>query len=301
MRTDELTAAGLTEVPVRRRASAVSQVLRALGQDFAGSPDVAVTCGLRLRVANSALLRERAYRLAHEIYRAKGYVQASAKALVVAEYDARPETLTLLAEDVEGRAAATVTLAYDGPEKLPCDEIFGAELDELRARGRRLCEVTRLAIADAHAGSKMLLVRLFNWIFLHARRVKAHDDFVIEVNPRHVNYYKRLLGFTALGQPQPCPRVQGAPAVLMRLDLGFGEAEVARVAGKGPAAGERTLYPFFVCAADEPPVLQVLRRSHRAMTRAEAHYFGLPVKMRNASPESARREALLSVRPKTGR
>ncbi|MCK6474837.1 MAG: hypothetical protein L6R28_24220 [Planctomycetes bacterium] len=292
MRTDELAAAGLTEVPVRR-ASAVSQVLRALGQEFTDAPDVAVACGLHLRVANTALLREKAYCLAHEVYRAKGYVRSGGKSLVVANYDARPETLTLLAEDAEGRAAATVTLAYDGPEKLPCDEIFGAELDALRAQGRRLCEVTRLAIDDAHAGSKMLLVRLFNWIFLDARRVKAHDDFVIEVNPRHVNYYRRLLGFESLGQPQPCPRVQGAPAVLMRLDLAYGEAEVARAAGKGAEAGERTLYPFFVSAADEPPVLQVLRRSHRAMTRAEAHYFGLPVKMRSASLESARREALL--------
>ena len=56
-------------------------------------------------------------------------------------------------------------------------------------------EVTRLAIGEKYQRSRTLLVRLFNFIYVFARRIKGFDDFVIEVNPRHVNYYRRLLIF----------------------------------------------------------------------------------------------------------
>jgi len=106
-------------------------------------------------------------------------------------------------------------------------------------------EVTRLAIAPEHTRSKLLLVRLFNFIYIFARKVNGYDDFLVEVNPRHVAYYRRLLLFEVLGPERPCPRVLGAPAVLLRVELAMGEREVRRVGGLGAAAGERTLYPYF--------------------------------------------------------
>lgn len=256
------------------RASAVSQALRALGEDGA-APGPASEAGPRLRVANDETTRARAYRLAYELYRAKGYVGELAEGRLVAPWDREPETLTLLADDAGGGGLATVSLVFDAANGLPCDAVFGDVLAGLRAKNRRIVEVTRLAIGEAHLCSRQLLVQLFNWIYVHARRVRRCDDFVIEVNPRHVSYYRRLLGFEVLGEARPCPRVQGAPAVLLRLDLAHPEREILRVGGAGAAAGERSLYPYFLTGEAELSVERLLRRQHRPMSPAEAQRFGL--------------------------
>jgi hypothetical protein len=43
-------------------------------------------------------------------------------------------------------------------------------------------------------------------------------DVLIEVNPRHEAYYRRIFGFARAGREWICPRVN-APAVLMHLDV----------------------------------------------------------------------------------
>ena len=263
-----------------RRPSAVSQILRAISDDLVhGAAEWDVEGdgdgpAYRMLVASDQKSRRRAYALAHRVYQGRGYVHDE-KGLIVSPPDANPQTLTLLAQDDNGLDAATITLVFDSKDGLPCDEIYGDELNGLRAQGRRLVEVTRLAIGEAHQRSKPLLVRLFNFIYVFARRIKGFDDFVIEVNPRHVNYYRRLLIFEQAGPQRPCPRVQGAPAVLLRLDLAIPDREVRRVGGKGVSANERTLYPHFYSWLEEGAVAEFLARSHKPMSEEDARYFGL--------------------------
>lgn len=264
-----------------RRPTAVSQVLRAITDDLARGPakwDLrdkdANHPGHTMLVASDVATRRRAYALAHRIYHGCGYASEE-QGLIVSPHDANPNTLTLLAVDEEGRDAATITLVFDSPAALPCDEIYGEELNTLRTQGRRLVEVTRLAVDEEHQRSRMLLVRLFNFIYIFARRVKGFDDFVIEVNPRHVNYYRRLLCFDQVGPERPCPRVHGAPAVLLRLDLAVSEREIRRVGGQGAAITDRTLYPHFYTWLEEGAVAEFLARGHKPMTAKEAQSFGL--------------------------
>lgn len=211
----------------RWRPSAVSQALRAIHLDEKPLPAAPPpTTDYRLTVAHDAATRERAYRLAYRVYRSSGFADPHPDERCVNNYDARPDTFVLLAEDAAGRSAATVTLVFDaGGQGLPCDEIFAEELAPLRRDTRRLAEVTRLAMAPEQAGGKTLLLHLFGAIFVFARRVRHFDDFVIEVNPRHAPFYQRLLGFEPLGPERPCPRVKGAPALLLRLDLAHSERE----------------------------------------------------------------------------
>lgn len=224
----------------RWRPSAVSQALRAIRLDDAPLPPAPPpsSADYRLRVAYDAATRERAYRLAYRVYRTSGFADPHPDEHCVNAYDTRPDTFVMLAEDAAGRAAATVTLVFDaGAQGLPCDEIFAEELAPLRRDARRLAEVTRLAMAPEQAGGKTLLLHLFSAIFVFARRVRRFDDFVIEVNPRHAPFYQRLLGFEPLGPERPCPRVKGAPALLLRLDLQrFDE----RVQNLESTAGEST-------------------------------------------------------------
>jgi hypothetical protein len=116
---------------------------------------------------------------------------------------------------------------------------------------------------------------MFNLIFIFARRIRNADDFVIEVHPRHADYYRRLLLFERIGPERCCPRVAGSPAVLLRLDLETCEREVTRLAGVGRNAQERSLYPLAFDLNKEQAALDFLKRNLKPMSEAEMRHFGL--------------------------
>ena len=267
----------------RRRSTAVSQALRAIVDDVnAGrdawpvSEDDNNAPRFRMVVASDRATRERAYALAYRVYHRAGYVNSGSAALCVASYDTSEDTLTLLAEDMNGNECATISLVFDSNRGLPCDEIYGSETRELRARECKMAEVTRLAIDDSFPGARKLLLHLFNQCYIFARIVRGRSDLLVEVNPRHVNYYQRLLHFDVAGPERPCSRVQGAPAILLRLNLPKIEAEIK---GTGCTNGRdrdgRRLHPYPYSKSEENELARFLARRHRPMTAEDARYFGL--------------------------
>ncbi len=263
----------------RRRSSAVSVALRTLTHAIPSRKTVPASSDLsrfQFHIANDRASRSKAYRLAHDAYAAKGLVQPKSNGMVVSPFDRHPDTLTVLAEDSQNEAAGTVSLNFDSPEGLPCDEIFSEDLRTLRLQGRRMAEVTRLVISNQHSSNRMLLVRLFNLIYIDARQNMACTDFLIEVNPRHAAYYHRLLGFEVLSEPRPCPRVLGEPAVLLRLDLTVPAQSIAQYAGNTNARNEtRSLYPYFLNPNSEAKVAAAIRNQNRAMSSSDAIFFGI--------------------------
>lgn len=255
-----------TRPPVRE--SGVSRALRAMGQ---GDLKTARSFNFRIFPTADLEARVRAYRLAYECYRAKGYVSPNSQELIVDETDLRPRTFTLLAEDKQGASAATVSLVFDDANGLPCDALYCEELDSLRAVGARVAEVTRLAIADAHAHDRPLLARLFNLIYIYAYHLERCTHFVIEVSPRHVAFYRRLLCFKVLGAERPCPRVSDAPAVLLVLDFS------KSLAVRNNPCFARTLSTLFFPEKEERALARGLGAAHRPMSQAEAGALGLCV------------------------
>lgn len=113
---------------------------------------------------------------------------------------------------------ATLTLGRDSRQHgLLADALYGEEVDRLRRPGRVVCEVSKLAV-DPDFSSKDLLIRLFRSARQYAEKHFAASDAVIEVNPRHVSYYQRWLGFRQLGNLRHCLRVD-APAILLHQSL----------------------------------------------------------------------------------
>lgn len=276
LQPEDASLLGMSTVPVRRSASGVSQALRAIERNETEDGGArAGHDGFRLKVASGIELRERAYRLAREVYWKKGYLSRSTRGSGAEQHDARPDTLTVLAEDRQGADAGTVTVILDGPAGLPCDEIFGPEMRALRARGRWPAEVTRLAINEAHAHAKDLLTLLCSVPFVFARRVRGFTDLVIEVNPRHAPFYMRRLGFSPIGAERPCPRVNGAPAILLSSDLVDYEQEMARIGGRGALAGKRCLFAYFPAGERERGLADKIAQCHRPITNTERRHFGL--------------------------
>jgi len=165
--------------------------------------------------------------------------------------------ITLSAYDRD-EVVATISIGVDSRSGLFVDALFTDELKSLRGPNRRVCEFTRLAIDEA-LRSKPVIAALFHTAYIYARRIRTCTDLVVEVNPRHVKFYERMLGFHPFGPVRVDPRVQ-APAILLHLDLRHAEAQIAKFGGYTElAARVRSLYPFCLPPRDEASIERRLR------------------------------------------
>jgi len=168
--------------------------------------------------------------------------------------DDRPNQLTLVASRGTNMFG-TLTLGLDSPEGLHADELYAEEIASARARGARVCELTRLAI-DPAFNSKEVLASIFHLAYIFGRLVHNMTDLFIEVNPRHVSFYQRMLGFRIAGEERMCSRVE-APAVLLHMPLDYVDEQVGLLAGK-PNPGNRSLYSYFFSESEQTGLLRRL-------------------------------------------
>jgi hypothetical protein len=109
----------------------------------------------------------------------------------------------------------TITLRLDGPKGLRADETHGEAMRRARVNHVRIGELTRLAVAE-EVDSRGVLASLFGLVYTVGRFEHGVTDVFIEVNPRHVVFYTRALGFVVAADAQFCQRVR-APSVLLHL------------------------------------------------------------------------------------
>lgn len=203
----------------------------------------------KIRLANSDGQRSTASYLIEKMYAWRGY---AASGPIRA-----PNRITLVASDTD-KALATISVGFDDGEGLVVEDLYSEEIARLRDGGGRLCEFTKLAV-DRTEQSRDVLAMMFHVAYMYARRLHDCTDLVIEVNPRHVKFYERTLGFETCGPARLCPRV-GAPAILMRLALEHAQQQIARYGGQRQLAGSvRALYPFFFSPAEEDGIVGRLR------------------------------------------
>lgn len=215
--------------------------------------------GFAIHAADSHQHRQAASQLVHRRYLQRGYRRGQGAG---AESPQEPHLLVFSATGSEG-PLGTLGVRLDSALGLNADVVFGAELDALRAAGHQLCEFTQLAL-DADTASKRVLAALFHTAYLHAYKLQGKRTLVIEVNPRHVAYYRRMLGFRVCSDVRINPRVQ-APAVLLCLDLAHVEQQIALHGGRPERASElRTLYPYAFSAHEEAELLLNLGQAPRA-------------------------------------
>ena len=154
--------------------------------------------------------------LLESLYASRGYL--------VPSLDVDPESDFIFIAAENGAATATLTLRVDGPGGLRADESYGDELDVARSQGGRVCEFSRLAVAQ-NARSMPVIRALFGHAHELLRELRVLTDVFIEVNPRHVGFYRHAFGFRVAAGERMCPRVR-APSVLLRLELAAFEARL---------------------------------------------------------------------------
>ncbi|MES2561926.1 MAG: hypothetical protein V4637_04285 [Pseudomonadota bacterium] len=226
---------------VRGDSGASRQVLSE--SEGIGSEDTVVERrDFRIRVADTRGRRSKVSLLIERMYSWRGYQTGTAK-----ELPQNPHHITLVASRND-EVFGTITVGLDSSLGLTVDELYRDELDAIRAEGRSVCEFVKLAV-DFNYGTKDALASLFHLAYMYAHRINCCDDIVIEVNPRHMVYYKRMLGFTQAGPERTCERVS-APAVLLRLPCTYAAEQIARHGGH-KADGARSLYPYFFSSQEE--------------------------------------------------
>ena len=177
--------------------------------------------GLRAVVAILPEQFQAAEYLVRRRYAWRGYYTSSMADFGETAPYVKGQPVTLLAEDC-GRLLGTLTVRPDSPQGLLAEHSYRAEIERLRNAGHRVGEVVKLAVEEG-VDWKAALNALVQSAYLVTRMVHALTDVLIEVNPRHVRFYQRVLGFVVAAGERICARA-GAPSVLMQLDLAqFGQ------------------------------------------------------------------------------
>jgi len=156
------------------------------------------------------------------------------------------------------KIVGTLSVRFDGVGGLKADLLFAEELSDWRAAGVKLCEFGSLAIDKHSYDPKRVLAQVFHLGYLHAHRRARCERLIIEVNPRHVAFYRRYLGLLPHTTPRHNPRVD-APAVLMSVDFSTVREQIALWGGRPELlASARCLYPLAWDAATEAAMLASL-------------------------------------------
>ena len=229
----------------------------------------------KIKIANTLEERESVFQLAYQVYLAKGYIKENINQMLIQPYDANPETVILIVQDQNKMIAGSLTLVFNGSSRLPAEKIYGNEIGELKQKGEKLVEISRLIINDQYRNSKEVLLLLMNYLAIYSYHAKKYSSLIIQVNPRHKNYYKALLNFDEIGTEKACPSVQNAPAVLLHLPLIRYQSEVIRCTSSlEQRKKERSLYPHFLKPEQEKLVSHYLQNQVRPLTPDEKLYFG---------------------------
>jgi hypothetical protein len=220
-----------------------------VGAPQTGSREEGDPGAFKIRLAGSHESHRAAGVLVQQRYEKRGY-----RAVTTA---ANPNLWTFAAYD-EGHLAGTITVRFDSADGVAADKLYRSEIDALRRRRHRVCEFTRLAVGPTRR-SQPVLAGLFHTVYLFAWRVRNFDYVVIEVNPRHVGFYRKSLGFHVIGSERHNARVD-APAVLMGISFN----DIARQLHRHtrlvvPPSRARSLYAYGFSPAEEAGVLGRLK------------------------------------------
>jgi hypothetical protein len=163
-----------------------------------------------IKLADSDQQRTAANLLVEKMYLSRGYKVEHAK-----NNEQNRKTLVV---EAAGEVIGTMSICMDNGFGLPADENYGDKLNLLRDRGRKVCEPSRLAIGRTLP--HRVFATMIHLSYVYSHKIHGCTDYVIEVNPRHANFYKKVLGFHEFGELRTCTRVN-APAVLLRLECIF--------------------------------------------------------------------------------
>jgi hypothetical protein len=191
---------------------------------------------VEFRTVRSSAELKSAMQLVYREYVARGYLTPNPAELKLSIYNALVTTTTLVAVHHSVGVIATVSLIQDSPLGLPMDEVYKAELDDMRRDGHRLAEASMLALDSRlfggrrvftlfHPKKMFLTLRLFKALFDYLRVMTKADELVACFNPKHQSLYD-LLHMQPLGSLKTYSSANGHPAIAKRFNVVTSKADM---------------------------------------------------------------------------
>jgi hypothetical protein len=138
-----------------------------------------------------------AYRLVYRVFVEKGFVNPLPGGIRVRAFEGVPEMTTFVAEE-DGEIVGVMSIVPDIKGLgLPSDQAFAGELGLLRSAGRKVSEITNLAVAAKYRRSNAF-TELTRACFAQALAWKC-DDIFIAISPGHAIFFEDVLQFDACG------------------------------------------------------------------------------------------------------
>ena len=159
------------------------------------------TKGAVIRRAVSAEDLAAAYRLVHDAFVEKGYIEPQPTGLRLRLTEALPQTATFIAE-ADGKVVGVQSIAVDS--------------DSIRIGGRRVCEATNQAVA-ADYRSTAVPTELMRCMFAHALAIGC-DELITTVSPGHARFFG-LLGFKQISPVRSYSAELDDPVVVMSVNI----------------------------------------------------------------------------------
>jgi len=223
-------------------------------------------------IANTQALREKAFRLVHDIYLGKGYALRSSGELWCTIHHLHPYTLTFLAMKA-GQAAGTISIVPDSRLGLPADTIFPEQLAFLRKAGRRLSEIFSLGVNEGVAHRTVdLTMHLYRLVHLAATRLSHDTDIVASVMAHHAAFYSKILLFDEVSPESRQSPKTGEQVVFTRMNLETMERRYAERYSR--LKGKRNLFRWFFQNEETEALVDWIRRNRQPLTDDELNYFG---------------------------
>lgn len=160
------------------------------------------------------------YELTYRVYSEEGYCQRrdDGRLQHYPHLDEIAETTVVIGR-VDNKLIGSVSVTVDGPLGLHADDDFPAAMRIVRQGlgGKVLGAGWRMVTDNTFRNNRRFALRLFREGFLVVLD-RGIETLVSIINPRHVSFYQRFLGYEKLTEGA-CKYVGGEDAVLMMYDV----------------------------------------------------------------------------------
>ncbi len=172
---------------------------------------------LRVWRVGSLMELKTAYHLVHDTYVQQGYILPQPSHMRLRTFEAVAESATFVAKS-DGQTVGVIGLVFDSPDMgLPSDDVFADEINVLRKQGRKVAEVTNLAVAGDYRATRAFL-ELCRAIWAYAAEHQV-DDLFISISAGHALFFETVLGFDAWGDKRTYEKSTDDQVEGKRLDM----------------------------------------------------------------------------------
>ncbi len=238
---------------------------------------IAARCSadIQLRIASTREEREAVFELVYSAYQSAGLCQANAEELRFTPYQILPTTDILFAQH-QDEVICTLSLVHDGELGLPMEDLYAKQVEERRAAGLHLAEVSCLADRRNDPARFFEMFCDLSRLMVQLAEKQAVDQLLITVHPRHAPLYMRYMGFQRIGERRDYQTVNGNPAIPLCLDLHQIQTNKPRSWEKffGEKIAEQHLQASPITPADRDYFLRLLEETPDSPKQSSLEIYG---------------------------